>query len=337
MAKACSRSTGRARRFFNRAARGCSACPRGGARGAPRPPPGPRAARARDCARGIEGTESPKETWSSTARPPALACVRRRSRGARGAILLVGDVSTIPGLERMRTDFVANVSTSCARRSRDRGRRGDARVGRARGRRRGAALVETISRHADRLKALVDDLLTLSRLESAPETIDRVSWTSRSSCASRARPSVPRAREAGVALEVRPTARCRTRRPRGAAAGSWTTGRQRRGVHAVGRARAPCRSWPGREGVCGRRQRHRLAPEPSSGFRASSAWTRRVAGERRHRARWRSSSTRRPPRRRDLGREADPAPGARSRSRSRSRLPGRNGHVPPRRRTQGVA
>lgn len=95
--------------------------------------------------------------------------------GGPGAIVLVRDVSTIRRLERMRTDFVANVShelrTPIA-----------AIAGAAETLKEGAlsdpeaapGFVGTIERHAERLKALVDDLLTLSRLESAPETIERV-------------------------------------------------------------------------------------------------------------------------------------------------------------------
>jgi two-component system phosphate regulon sensor histidine kinase PhoR len=66
----------------------------------------------------------------------------------------------------------------------------------------GPKFLDTITRHADRLKALVDDLLTLSRLESSPESIDRVpvdfAHVVRQSCDAVA----GRARDAGLALEV---------------------------------------------------------------------------------------------------------------------------------------
>jgi two-component system, OmpR family, phosphate regulon sensor histidine kinase PhoR len=124
--------------------------------------------------------------------------------GGRGAILLVGDVSTLRRLERMRTDFVANVShelrTPLAAIA---GAAETLAGGAIEDREAGPRFVEAISRHADRLKALVDDLLTLSRLESTPDSIDRVpvdfALVARQSCDAVA----GRAREAGVTLDVR--------------------------------------------------------------------------------------------------------------------------------------
>ncbi|MCC7136861.1 MAG: PAS domain-containing protein [Planctomycetes bacterium] len=123
--------------------------------------------------------------------------------GARGAILLLGDVSTLRRLERMRTDFVANVSHELrtplaaiagAAETLAEGGLADAEAA--------PRFVGTIARHADRLRALVDDLLTLSRLESAPETIERVpvdfALVVRQSCEAVA----GRARDGQLALEV---------------------------------------------------------------------------------------------------------------------------------------
>jgi len=121
-----------------------------------------------------------------------------------GAILLVGDVSTLRRLERMRSDFVANVShelrtplaaiAGAAETLAD-GALADPVAG--------PGFVATIGRHADRLKALVDDLLTLSRLESTPESIERVpvdfAAVVRQACDAVA----TRAREGGLTLEVR--------------------------------------------------------------------------------------------------------------------------------------
>jgi len=95
--------------------------------------------------------------------------------GGPGAILLLGDVSRIRRLERMRSDFVANVShelrtplsaIAASAETLEGGALSDPDAG--------PRFVDTIARHAERLRALVDDLLTLSRLESAPETIERV-------------------------------------------------------------------------------------------------------------------------------------------------------------------
>ena len=120
-----------------------------------------------------------------------------------GAILLVGDVSTIRRLERMRSDFVANVShelrtplaaiAGAAETLAD-GALSDPEAG--------PQFVAVIGRHADRLRALVDDLLTLSRLESSPENIERVpvdfAHVVRQACDAVS----ARTRDAGLALEV---------------------------------------------------------------------------------------------------------------------------------------
>ena len=120
-----------------------------------------------------------------------------------GAILLVGDVSTLRRLERMRSDFVANVShelrtplaaiAGAAETLAD-GALSDPEAG--------PRFVATIERHADRLTALVDDLLTLSRLESTPESIDRVpvdfATVARQACDA----VTARAREGGLTLDV---------------------------------------------------------------------------------------------------------------------------------------
>ncbi len=123
--------------------------------------------------------------------------------GGPGAIVLVRDVSTIRRLERMRTDFVANVShelrtpiaaISGAAETLAGGALADPEAG--------PAFVGTIERHAERLKALVDDLLTLSRLESAPETIDRVPVDAALVVRQACEAAAARAREAGLALDV---------------------------------------------------------------------------------------------------------------------------------------
>jgi len=123
--------------------------------------------------------------------------------GGPGAILLLGDVSRIRRLERMRSDFVANVShelrtplsaIAASAETLASGALADADAG--------PRFVDTIARHADRLRALVDDLLTLSRLESAPETIERVpvdiAGVVRQACDA----VVARARESDVGVEV---------------------------------------------------------------------------------------------------------------------------------------
>jgi len=153
----------------------------------------------------LQGAEPPEEDVVWDGAPKRLLRVRAApvERGARGAILLVGDVSTLRRLERMRTDFVANVShelrTPLAAIA---GAAETLSAGALHDPQAGPKFLETITRHADRLKALVDDLLTLSRLESSPESIDRVpvdfALVARQSCDAVA----ARARDAGLALDV---------------------------------------------------------------------------------------------------------------------------------------
>jgi two-component system phosphate regulon sensor histidine kinase PhoR len=123
--------------------------------------------------------------------------------GGPGAFLLARDISTLRRLERMRSDFVANVShelrtpISAIAGAAETLAEGALSDGEAAPR-----FVDAIRRHADRLRALVDDLLTLSRLESAPETIERVpvdlALVARHACEAVA----SRAKQAGLALEV---------------------------------------------------------------------------------------------------------------------------------------
>jgi two-component system phosphate regulon sensor histidine kinase PhoR len=125
------------------------------------------------------------------------------SDGGPGAILLVRDISTLRRLERMRSDFVANVSHEL--------RTPLSAIAGAAETLEGGALsdpdaaprfVESIGRQADRLRALVDDLLTLSRLESAPETIDRVPVDFGSVVRQACDAVAGRAREAGLVVET---------------------------------------------------------------------------------------------------------------------------------------
>jgi two-component system phosphate regulon sensor histidine kinase PhoR len=122
----------------------------------------------------------------------------------KGAIVLVRDVSTIRRLERMRTDFVANVShelrTPLAAIA---GAAETLAEGAIEDREAAPGFVHAIQRQTERLRALVDDLLTLSRLESAPETIERMpvdfALVVRQACEAVA----VRARDAGLSFEVK--------------------------------------------------------------------------------------------------------------------------------------
>jgi two-component system phosphate regulon sensor histidine kinase PhoR len=157
----------------------------------------------RRAVRGGEAGEAEVVWYGSPRRRLQVSAAPVREGGA-GAIVLVRDVSTLRRLERMRTDFVANVSHELrtplaaiagAAETLAAGALDDPSAARG--------FVEAIGRQSDRLRALVDDLLTLSRLESAPETIERVpvdfALVVRQACEAVA----GRAREAGLSLETR--------------------------------------------------------------------------------------------------------------------------------------
>ncbi|HVG94167.1 MAG TPA: histidine kinase dimerization/phospho-acceptor domain-containing protein, partial [Planctomycetota bacterium] len=142
--------------------------------------------------------------WDGT--PRRLLHVRAApvGGGGPGAILLVGDVSILRRLERMRSDFVGNVSHELSTPLSAISGSAELLLGGALSDpEAGPKFVSAIVRHADRLRVIVDDLLTLSRLESAPETIDRVpvdfAHVVRQSCEAVA----GRAREGGLDLEVK--------------------------------------------------------------------------------------------------------------------------------------
>jgi two-component system phosphate regulon sensor histidine kinase PhoR len=96
--------------------------------------------------------------------------------GGPGAILVLRDMSRIRALERMRTDFVSNVShelrtplaaiSAAAEHLQDTETRADPEAG--------PRFVDAIVRNASRLEVLLDDILALSRFETHPESIERV-------------------------------------------------------------------------------------------------------------------------------------------------------------------
>ncbi len=119
-----------------------------------------------------------------------------------GVILVLRDISRLRRLERMRSDFVSNVShelrtplasiAAAAETLDDAAVRIDAEEG--------PRFVEMIARNGRRLEALLQDILSLSRMESRPETLPR----ERVDFSAVARSSVeelrPRAEAAGLEL-----------------------------------------------------------------------------------------------------------------------------------------
>lgn len=124
--------------------------------------------------------------------------------GSPGVILVLRDLSRLRQLERMRSDFVSNVShelrtplaaiSASAENLEEAVRESDA----------GAAqrFVGAIRRNAERLQTLIDDILALSRLESRPETLERVSVDFGAIVRGAAEDLRERAVAAGLALEV---------------------------------------------------------------------------------------------------------------------------------------
>jgi two-component system phosphate regulon sensor histidine kinase PhoR len=126
-----------------------------------------------------------------------------------GVILVLRDMSKLRRLERMRTDFVSNVShelrTPLASMSaaietlEDDRSRADPQTGRR--------FVEMLKRNAERLDALLEDLLALSRFESQPETLHRVPIDFGALARISVRELEPRARAAGLQLHLRESVR----------------------------------------------------------------------------------------------------------------------------------
>jgi two-component system, OmpR family, phosphate regulon sensor histidine kinase PhoR len=110
----------------------------------------------------------PIEIEIGTLKPRRASVVARRLPGtARSTMLVFVDVTELRGLERMRTDFVANVShelrtpvTSILSAAET--------LPRAllRGPEAAQAFLEIIVRNSERLRALIEDLLDLSKIES---------------------------------------------------------------------------------------------------------------------------------------------------------------------------
>ncbi len=252
-------------------------------RGEADPPPRPRPPVLEARPRGRRAGRGRTRRRSSGRGRPGASCASARrpcARRGRGAILLVGDVSTIRRLERMRSDFVANVShelrtplaaiAGAAETLAD-GALADPEAG--------PQFVAVIGRHADRLRALVDDLLTLSRLESSPENIERVlvDFARRRAAGLRRRVG-PGARRGALPRRRGGGARARDGRRRGAAPPRRQPRRERGHLHAVGRLGEGLPRGDGRpRGPHRRRQRHRHRRRSTStaSSSASTASTRR--------------------------------------------------------------
>ena len=105
--------------------------------------------------------------------PSRALLARAAPARARGAVLVLHDVTEVRRLERVRRDFVANVShelrtpVSVIRANAETlllGALGD--------RERAASFVEAIDRNAERLAHILGDLLDLSRIEAGQQRVD---------------------------------------------------------------------------------------------------------------------------------------------------------------------
>jgi two-component system phosphate regulon sensor histidine kinase PhoR len=125
----------------------------------------------------LGGTHSDGRELSLPRQPDSVFIARSapiRSATARGAVLVLHDITTLRHADRVRRDFVANVSHEL--RTPLTAVRGyveallDGDVGSEEARR----FLETIARHTLRMERLVRDLLRLARLDAGQETLEQV-------------------------------------------------------------------------------------------------------------------------------------------------------------------
>ena len=125
----------------------------------------------------LRGSDSEGRELTLPRQPDAVFISRSaavRSAAARGAVLVLHDISSLRHADRVRRDFVANVSHEL--RTPLTAVRGyveallDGDVGTEESRR----FLETIARHTFRMERLVRDLLRLARLDAGQETLEQV-------------------------------------------------------------------------------------------------------------------------------------------------------------------
>ena len=115
------------------------------------------------------------ELWVEGLRPRVLqVSVRPLSSEERGSVAVFQDVTELRRLEKVRTEFVANVSHELRTPiTAIRGYAETLREGALSDPVHAPGMVEVIHRQAERLSALVEDLLELSRLESGELALER--------------------------------------------------------------------------------------------------------------------------------------------------------------------
>lgn len=121
---------------------------------------------ARRCASGGERLEAELPLYGDQVRQLSVkASPLAADEGGRGAVLVLGDITRLKRLERVRQDFVANVSHEL--RTPVTLIKGFAEtLERVDDPAEAARFLSIIGRHADRMAAIIDDLLSLARLES---------------------------------------------------------------------------------------------------------------------------------------------------------------------------
>jgi len=142
--------------------------------------------------------------------PRRLIQVHALPAGRSGVIVVVRDMSRLRRLEQMRSDFVSNVShelrtplasiAAAVETLRDPETRTDSEEG--------PRFLEMIRRNMERLEALLNDILALSRLESRPETLPRSPFDFGAVVRTAGEELESRAAKAGVALRLQ-VERCR--------------------------------------------------------------------------------------------------------------------------------
>jgi len=159
----------------------------------------------RSALRGRVVEETDVSLPGAAGRVVSVGAVPIRSVGgeSRGAVVVLRDVTVMRRLERMRLDFVANVShelrTPLAAMSS--AMETVQTLGDSEPEAR-ARMVDVALRHAERLGAIVDDLLALSQIESEGDRLERTSVRLLRAIRQAAVAVAPAATSAGVVVEL---------------------------------------------------------------------------------------------------------------------------------------
>lgn len=160
---------------------------------------------ARTLTAGIRTVEEVTLVGTEARHIHVVATLLRDEKGTVGAVMVASDVTELRRLERMRSDFVANVSHELRTPAAAiKGYAETLRDGALDDRESARKFIDVIVRQADRLDALVGDVLSLARIEAPDANAPIVLEPCRLNAAIEGAVNVcmPRATANGIALEV---------------------------------------------------------------------------------------------------------------------------------------